>query len=166
MIGEKPTGREQDFKAVFSVPYAPGTLRAVGLRGDHPVAETELKTAGQAARLRVTAGRTLIDADGQDLSFITVEAVDENGRPDLHATHEVQFAISGPGTIAAVGNGDGQDPDSYHSDRRKLYQGRALVVIRASRQIGPIKLTARSSGLSESSLTLSARRPRTYAELV
>ena len=121
LIGEKPTGREQEFKAVFSVPYAPGTLKAVGLRGDRVVAESVLTTAGEAAKLRLTADRTVLQADGEDLSFVTVEAVDAKGRPDLQADQEVQFEISGPGVIAAVGNGDGQDPDSYQGDRRKLY---------------------------------------------
>ena len=136
LIGEKPTGREQEFKAVFSVPYVPGTLKVVGLRNDRVVAESVLTTAEKAVKLRVTADRMVLQADGQDLSFATVEAVDANGRPNLEANQEVQFEISGPGLIAAVGNGDGQDADSYHGNRRKLYQGRALVVIRASRQIG------------------------------
>ena len=165
LIGEKPTGREQEFKAVFSVPYAPGTLKAVGLRGDRVVAESVLTTAGPAAKLRVAADRTVLQADGQDLSFVTVEAVDANGRPDLHAGQEVQFEINGPGVIAAVGNGDGQDPDSYHGARRKLYQGRAMVVIRSSRQTGPINLTARSSGLSDGSLTIDATAAHQRAEL-
>jgi beta-galactosidase len=165
LIGEKPTGREQEFMAVFSVPYAPGTLKAVGLRGDRVVAENVLTTARAAARLRVAADRTVLQADGEDLSFVTVEAVDANGRPDLHADQEVQFQITGPGVIAAVGNGNGQDADSYHSDRRKLYQGRALVVIRTSRKTGPIKLTARSSGLSDGSLTINAKVAPPQAEL-
>jgi beta-galactosidase len=157
LIGEKPTGREQEFKAVFSVPYAPGTLKTVGLRGDRVVAESVLNTAGEATKLRVTADRTVVQADGEDLGFVTVEAVDANGRPDLHADQEVQFAISGPGAIAAVGNGDGQDAGSYHTDHRKLYQGRALVVIRTSRQAGQIKLTASAPGLGEGSLIIDAK---------
>jgi beta-galactosidase len=165
LIGEKPTGREQEFKAVFSVPYAPGTLKAVGLRGDHPVAESVLTTADKASRLRVTADRTVLHADGDDLSFLTIEAVDANGRPDLHADQEVQFAISGPGVIAAVGNGDGQDADSYHADRRKLYQGRALVVVRTSRKPGSINLTAQGSGLADASITLTTESALPHAEL-
>ncbi len=165
LIGEKPTGREQEFKAVFSVPYAPGTLKAVGLRGDRVVAVSVLTTAAEAARLRVTADRTVLQADGEDLSFVTVEAVDAHGQPDQHASQEVQFEISGPGVIAAVGNGDGQDPDSYSSDRRKLYQGRAQVVIRASRQAGPINLTVKSSALSSGSLTIDANAAQPNAEL-
>lgn len=164
-IGEKPTGREQEFKAVFSVPYAPGTLKALGLRGDRVVAENVLTTAGEPVRLRVTADRTGVRADGQDLSFVTVEVVDAHGLPDLKADQEVQFEISGPGVIAGVGNGDGQDADSYQADRRKLFQGRALVVIRASRRPGPIKLTAKSSGLSDGSLTINARAAQAPVEL-
>ena len=165
LIGEKPTGREQEFKATFSVPYAPGVLKAVGLRGGRVVAESVLTTAKDAAKLRVTADRTEIGADGEDLSFVTVEAVDANGRPDLQSNKEVQFEISGPGVIAAVGNGDGEDPDSYYGDRRKLYQGRALVVIRSSRRAGAIKLTAKSSGLSDGSLTINAKAAQPSAEL-
>ena len=124
-----------------------------------------LTTAAEAARLRVTADRTVLQADGEDLSFVTVEAVDAHGQPDQHASQEVQFEISGPGVIAAVGNGDGQDPDSYSSDRRKLYQGRAQVVIRASRQAGPINLTVKSSALSSGSLTIDANAAQPNAEL-
>ena len=50
LIGEKPTGREQEFKAVFPVPYAPGTLKAVGLRGDRVVAENVLTTRGTSSQ--------------------------------------------------------------------------------------------------------------------
>ena len=165
LIGEKPTGREQEFKATFSVPYAPGTLKAVGMRGDRVVAESVLTTAGEAAKLRVTADRTEIEANGEDLSYVTVEAVDAKGHLDMQANKEVRFEISGPGIIAAVGNGDGQDTDSYSSDRRKLYQGRALVVIRASRRAGPIKLTVKNSGLSSGSLTINAKTAQPHAEL-
>jgi len=165
LIGEKPTGREQEFKAVFPVPYAPGVLKAVGLRGDRAVAESVLRTAGQATKLRVAGDRTTIDANGEDLSFVTVEAVDADGRVDMRADQEVEFEISGPGAIAAVGNGDGQDLDSYQGNRRKLYQGRALVVIRSSKQAGEIKLTGRSSGLSEGSATITAKQAREQAEL-
>lgn len=165
LIGEKLTGREQEFKAVFSVPYAPGTLRAVGLRGGRIVAENLLTTTGEATKLHLTADRTVLQADGEDLSFVTVEAVDAHGRPDLRADQEVEFQISGPGTIAAVGNGDGQDADSYHSDRRKLYQGRALIVIRTAKQAGQIKLTAKGSGLSDGAVNIDARPAKPYAQL-
>ena len=157
LIGEKPTGREQQFKALFTVPYAPGTLKAVGIRGDRTVAESVLTTAGKPAQLRLTADRTVLHADGQDLSFITVEALDANGRFQPDADENVQFAISGPGVIAAVGNGDGKDVATYRGDRHNLFQGRTLVVVRTSKQPGAIRLTATTPGLSAGTIDLEAK---------
>ena len=157
LIAEKSTGREQEFKATFSVPYTPGTLKAVGVRGDRPVAESILTTAGAAAKLRVTADRTVVQADGQDLSFLAVEAVDAAANLQPNANQEVQFSISGPGVIAAVGNGDGQDGAAYQGNRRKLFQGRALVVVRTSKQTGPITITAQAPGVSDGSATIQSK---------
>jgi beta-galactosidase len=165
LIGEKPTGRDQEFKATFSLPYAPGTLKAVGVRGDRTVAESVLTTAGNATALRLTPDRTIVQADGQDLSFLVVEAVDAEGRWQPNADQEVQFSLSGPGVIAAVGNGDGQDDASYQGDRRKLFQGRALVVVRTSRQTGPITVKAETSGLRDGSVTIEAKAVVQRAEL-
>jgi beta-galactosidase len=165
LMGEKPTGRDEEFKATFSVPYAPGTLKAVGMRGDRAVAESILRTSGDAAGLRITADRTAVQADGQDLAFLVVEAVDTAGRLQPHADQDVQFSISGPGVIAAVGNGDGQDDASYLGERRKLFQGRALVVVRTSKHSGPITITAKSPGLSDGSVTIHAKAATQRAEL-
>ncbi len=165
MIGEKPTGREQEFKATFSVPYAPGTLRVVGMRGNSAVAESILTTAGDAVGLRITADRSEVKADGQDLSFLAVEAIDAQGRLQPHADQEVQFSISGPGVIAAVGNGDAEDPASYRGDRRKLFEGRALVVVRTSRQSGAITIQAKAAGLKDGAATIEATAAAQRAEL-
>jgi beta-galactosidase len=165
LIGEQPTGRDQEFKATFSLPYAPGTLRAVGLRDGRAVTESILATAGKASKLLLTADRTAIQADGQDLSFVTVEAVDSTGRLQPLADQEVRFSIDGPAVIAAVGNGDGQDNASYQGDRRKLYQGRALVVIRTSKQNGPITLTAKTTGLQDGVVKLHAQAVEPRPEL-
>jgi beta-galactosidase len=165
LIGEKPTGREQEFKALFSLPYMPGTLKAVGIRSDRAVAESVLTTAGKPVKLQLTADRNALQADGQDLSFVTVEALDMEGRLKPDADQEVQFAISGPGVIAAVGNGDGEDSASYQSDRRKLFQGRAQVVVRTSKHGGPIHLTATAPGLSAAAIDIKASLADPHPEL-
>jgi beta-galactosidase len=146
--------REQQYKAAFAVPYEPGTLKAVGVRGDRTVAESILTTAGAPARVRLTADRGSLRADGQDLSFVTVEAVDAEGRLQPNAEQEVQFSLSGPGVIAAVGNGDGKDAAPYQGCRRKLFQGRALVVLRTSKQSGSVQLTAATPGLGSGVITI------------
>jgi len=148
LLGEMPTGREQQFKATFSVRYQPGTLKAVGVNGDKSVAESVLTTSGEPAQLRLTADRAALHADGQDLSFITVEALDAKGRLQPNADQMITFQISGPGVIAAVGNGDGTSDEPYQGSQRKLFQGRAQVIVRASKTPGEIQVKATAPGLS------------------
>jgi beta-galactosidase len=154
LIGEKPTTRAEQFKATFSVPYAPGVLKAVGFQGDKPVAETTLRTAGQAVQVRLTADRARLRADGQDLAYLTVEAVDSNGQPQPNADHEISFTVTGPGAIAGVGNGDIASEEVYHGNRRKLFHGKALVIVRTARTAGTIELTASGPGLKSSTLRI------------
>ena len=94
-----------------------------------------------------------------------MEALDAEGRFQPNADQEVQFAMSGPGVIAAVGNGDGRDADSYQGTRRKLYQGRALVVVRTSKQGGEIRLTGEAQGLASAAITIEAKASGDRAEL-
>jgi beta-galactosidase len=157
LIGEMPTTREHQFRALFTVPYAPGTLTAVGINGDREVARSVLKTVGEPKGLRLTPDRRVLRADGQDLSFVTVEAVDAQGLPQPNAEHQVRFSISGPGTFAAVGNGDGKSTERYQGDRRTLFNGRALVVIRTSQTPGSIHLTASAPGLDAADTTVQAQ---------
>ncbi len=165
LIGEKLTGRDQAFKAEFEIPYAPGTLKVEGVRGEKVVAESILATTGDPVRLKLTADRTVLSADGQDLAFVTVEAVDEKGRLQMNSERRVHFAVSGVGTLAAAGNGDGQSTDAYSGDTFHLFHGRALVVLRTSRTKGKIKLTATADSLGASSISVASRQPKSLAEL-
>jgi beta-galactosidase len=165
LIGEKLTGRDQAFKAEFEIPYEPGTLNAEGVRGEKVVAESILTTTGAAVRLKLTADRTILSADGQDLAFVTVEAVDEKGRLQTNSDQRVHFAVSGAGTLAAVGNGDGQSTDRYSGDTCSLFHGRALVVLRTSRKAGKINLTANAGNLRAASYLVESRQVKSSPEL-
>lgn len=165
LVGEMPTGREQSFRTLFTLPYAPGRLKVVGVNGDREVATHELWTAGAPARLRLIPDRSTVQADGQDLSFVTVEALDAEGRLRPDSDAEVLVAINGPGVIAAVGNGNGQDGASYQGNRRKLFQGRALIVVRASKKDGAIRLRATTPGIAEGSVTIQAQAAGQRAEV-
>ncbi len=157
LIGEKPTTRAEQFKATFSVPYAPGTLRAVAMQDGKQIAESVLKTAGAPVQIRLTADRAAIRSDGQDLSYITVEAVDADGLPHPNADRLVTFKLDGPGALAGVGNGDLATDEPYQGDRRKMFQGRALAIVRASRKAGAIALTASAPGLKEATIRIQAQ---------
>ncbi len=150
LLGEMPTSVEHQRKAIFHVPFTPGSLKAVGLNGDREVATDVLQTVGGATKLALHADRTVLQADGEDLSFITVEAQDAQGRWQPNAANEVQFTISGPGTIIAVGNGDEMSAEPYQGSRRSLFDGHAIVVVRTSRTPGSIRLSATATGLDSS----------------
>ena len=157
LIGEKPTTRAERFQANFRVPYAPGVLKAVAVQGGKPIAETVLRTLGDPARVRLTAEGTSLRANGQDLSFITVETVDANGQPHPNAEHQVTFSLKGPGVIAAVGNGDMASEEPYQSNQRKLFHGKALVVVRTSRKGGALTLAASAPGLKGDAIQIVSR---------
>ena len=165
LIGEMPTGREQQFKAAFTVSYEPGTLKAVGVSGGRTVAESVLTTVEEPTQLRLRADRATLRADGQDLSFITVEAMDARGRVQPNADQTVQFEIDGPGVIAAVGNGDGASDAPYQGSRRKLFHGRALVVIRMSTTPGTIHIKASAPGLTAAGQSIVAQQTTPRLEL-
>ena len=165
LIGEKPSGRDQKFLAEFEVPYAPGTLKAVGIREGRAVAENILRTTGEAVQLKLTPDRTVLKANGQDLSFIEVEAVDGKGQPQMSSAKKVHFLLAGNGTIAGVGSGDERSLDSYSGDSFDLFNGRALIVVRASRQGGQIKLQATADGLEAASIEIGVKSNRSGHDL-
>jgi beta-galactosidase len=154
LVGEKPATRAEEFKAVFSVPYAPGKLEAAGVRDGREAERFALVTAGAPARLRLTPDRGRIAADGQDLSFVVVEVLDAGGVVAPAAGHSVRYTLDGPATLAGIGSADLTDGDSYRANPRRVFQGRALVVVRAGDKAGAVKLTASAPGLPPAEITL------------
>ncbi len=158
LVGEQLTGRKQAFKAIFSVPYRPGTLRAVGIENGQEVEAQELATAGEASQIRLTADRNILTADGQDLSFVTVEIVDKDGRTVPNADNLLTFEVKGAGVIAAVGNANLKDNDCYIAHTRRAWKGRAIVVLKSMRKSGTIKLKVTAPELRSASLNIQTRK--------
>lgn len=156
LVGEEPTAKEQQFTARFTFPYSPGLLKAVGVENNKEQESSILKTAGKAARIRLTEDRAKISANGQDLSYVTVEITDDKGNIQPNADNQLLFSIKGPGIIAGVDNADLKDTNPYFSDKRKAWKGRALVVVKSIHKAGKIELTVSSPGLSNAAITISA----------
>ncbi|HWA34263.1 MAG TPA: glycoside hydrolase family 2 TIM barrel-domain containing protein, partial [Cyclobacteriaceae bacterium] len=156
-LGRKPIGRSTKNKGVWTVPYSSGELRAVGFSGSKKVAEASLRSAGKVTRLRMTADRSIISADAQDLSYVTVELVDENGIRNANAEDPVEFSLEGPGSIAGIGNGNPISVESYQQPRRKAWLGRCLVIVRSGKVPGEIRLTATANGLQKAAISIQTR---------
>jgi beta-galactosidase len=112
-LGRQTLKRTETLK--WKVPYAPGTLSARGFKGGQPVAETKVETTGAPAAVLLTPDRATIDANGEDVSVITVAVADAAGRVVPVAGNAVKFELEGPGRIIGVGNGDPSchEPDVY-----------------------------------------------------
>ncbi|BAV05470.1 beta-galactosidase [Filimonas lacunae] len=154
LVAEKPTGKEQEYKAVIPVPYTSGVLKAVGIENGKEVNPVLLRTADKAAMITAVADRKVIHANGHDLSYVTVEIKDKQGVLQPNASHQLNFTITGPGEIAGVDNGDLKDICLYVANTRKAWHGRAMVVIKSKTTAGAIRLKVEGEGLKTTELTV------------
>jgi len=157
-LGRKPCSREQKFQTEFEVVYTPGDLRAVGFLGGKVVTEQVISTVGEPAQIRLITDRKAIRANGLDLCYVTVEVVDEEGNVHPSADHNVFFTIQGPGKILAVGSSNPISEERYVGNQRKVYRGRALVVIKSTDEPGEISLTAQADGLRGAQFKIAAKQ--------
>ena len=148
LIGTKQVSRDTEFKAVFSVPYKAGTLRAEA--GGESVT---MKTAGEPARLRLTPDRTVMTADGQSLTFVTVEVLDKQGTLVPEAAIDCEATVKGAGKLLAFASADLKDTEPYTSSHVKTWKGRALLVVRSTQKGGSVSVSIKSP-LPTASLTL------------
>jgi beta-galactosidase len=141
-----------------SVVYKPGMLRVVTYKNGQVWAADTVRTVGKAAQLQLEPDRNNIQADGKDLSFITVRVLDSNGFLVPQANNRISFEVSGPAEIVATDNGDPADLEAFPAKDRKAFSGMAIVIVRAKAgKKGVIKVTARSSGLAPAQTVLNVR---------
>ena len=118
------------------------------------VATWDLRTAQTPTQIRLTPDRSTIQADGQDLCYVTVELLDAAGIRHPKADTLVEFAIEGPGSIRAVGSSNPMGTESFQRPYRRAYQGRCLVVVKSQLNKGTLKLTASAGGMEPSTVSI------------
>ena len=149
-LGRKAKGSYEYRLRWDDVVYEPGTLMVVTYKKGQKWATDCVKTAKAPAALEAQPDRSVIRADGLDLSFITVRVVDENGLSAPRANNQIQFKIAGPGEIVATDNGDPTSFEPFQAHTRKAFSGLCLVIVKAKAgQTGKITLTASSTGLKD-----------------
>jgi beta-galactosidase len=147
----------------LDVPYAPGELQAVAYRNGRKLGSAAMRTAGEPARLRLTPDRKSLRADGDDLSYLLVEALDKDGNLCPLAMNDVEFKLEGPATIAGVGNGDHHFPAEFDADHVTLFYGRAMLIVRAAEgKGGSIQVSATSEGLRQAEASLRSRNDASH----
>jgi beta-galactosidase len=162
-FGVYPEKVESDYYAVTykyrlrwnDVTYEPGELKAIAYKRGKEIGQAVMRTAGEPVAIRLTPDRKELRATGEDLCYILVEAVDENGTPCPLADNLVSFKVEGPAEIAAVGNGNPLSLEPFQTGHRRLFYGKAMLIVRTTEgQGGKICVAAQAAGLRAADLTL------------
>ena len=156
LVGEQHLS-DSTITAIFTVSYQPGTLKATSFENGEPTGTVELRTAGKPHRLRLTADRSTVRADRNDLCYVAVEVVDEQGKLIPTANLPVSFQLSGVGELAGVGNANPTDMSSFQQPRKTTFRGRCLAIVRPKGTTGSIKLKASSPNLVAGELVIKSR---------
>jgi beta-galactosidase len=137
----------------WKIRYEPGAIEARGTKDGKVVLTEKRETTGGAESLRLTADRTEINADGEDVAVLKVEALDKNGGAVPTSQNLIDFHVSGAGMLIGVGNGDPNCQESDKEPKRSLFNGLAQVILQSTKRPGEIHIEAVKSGSEGPELT-------------
>jgi beta-galactosidase len=158
---DKPANKYPSVHLAWSVSYSPGALKVVARKNGRVVATDVIHTAGAPAQVTLSADRTQIADNGEDLSFIKVAILDKDGRVCPNADNEITFSVKGTAAaIAGLDNGDPTNHEPFQGTKHKAFHGLALVVLKAhNAAIGPVMVTATAGGLPAATTTVTVVDP-------
>lgn len=147
----------------WKVPYAAGCIEALGFKNGVEVFRDKRETTGEPVAVALLTDRAVLKADREDLSFVTLQAVDAQGRAVPTATNTIRFRVEGPARLLGSGNGDPATKEHDKIPVRSLWAGLAQVLVQALDEPGKAALIAESEGLKparlEIELKAAPRRP-------
>lgn len=140
-----------------NIAYTPGRITAIARKDGKVVAQSELETTGKAAALQIETENAAWKADGMDLQYVKVYAVDSKGRKVATATGELTFEVSGAARLMALDNGDHASDDLFAGNKKMLYKGFAMAILRSSQTGGAVTLKVTGAGLKEAAKTFNIK---------
>ena len=143
----------------MDVKYEPGTIKVVAFDDEgNPAAEKEVHTAGDPHHLKLEADRNVIDADGKDLSYVTVSVVDKDGHLCPNANNQLDFDVTGAGKFKVVCNGDPTSLEMFHKPTMKAFSGKLVVTVQSLEdEAGDINLKVKSKGVKTGKITIKSK---------
>jgi beta-galactosidase len=156
-VGVQPRPADNASPRNWSITFHKGTLKAVAKNAGKVVAEQELTTTGNPAKIVLTAERNTIANNWDDVVYVTATVTDENGLPCINAINKIKFSAEGAGVIAAVDNADLASAENYLSKERWAFKGKCIAIIKANADMGAIKITASSEELKSGTVTINVK---------
>lgn len=171
-LGVKKNSNDPKLRARIkwdNIAYAPGTLVAVAKKNGKVVARHQIETTGEAVALKLVPDMETWHADGKDLMHVRIYAVDKKGRrvlnvKDAKAFDKLTFTVKGDANIVAVDNGNISSNELHigktqleKTIQRNLFQGSALVILRADDKPGKIELSVAGEKMKAKKLVLNTK---------
>ena len=171
-LGVKKNSEDPKLRARIKwddIAYAPGVLLAVARKNGKVVARHQIETTGEAVALKQVPDMETWHADGKDLMHVRIYAVDKKGRrvlnvKDVKAFDKLTFTVKGDANIVAVDNGNISSNELHigktqleKSIQRNLFQGSALVILRAGDKPGKIELSVAGEKMKAKKLVLNTK---------
>jgi len=158
-LGSKKWDIRKEAFLTWDVAYQPGKLEVVGKMNDGTTTRYKVETAGAPAKLVLTPDRKTILANKQDVTYIKVEVMDDNGNLVPFAENLVTFRVKGSGKLAAVGNGNPASHTSFQGSDMEAFQGRCLAIVQSGDKPGTITLEASADGLEKAEVAIIVKNP-------
>lgn len=154
-LGQKTMERNSHLQ--WNVLYEPGILEAIGYKNGKKIT-AKVETTENASQVVISSDKTILNADGKDVTVINISITDDKGREVPTANNMISFTITENAKIIGVGNGD---PSSHEPDtckegnwQRSAFNGKCQVIIQAGKNVGDVKLEAKSIGLKSTTKIL------------
>ena len=141
----------------WMIPYQPGKLVAIGYNGTKEVTRFTVETTGEPVALQLIPDRKTMVNDGQDAMPLTVQAIDSKGRAVPTSNVQVQFEVTGSGSIIGLGNGNPNSHEAEKGTNRKLFNGLAQVILQTNQTAGTLTLTAKANGLKPATISIQVK---------
>lgn len=153
-LGKKAAGEENKFTASFETVYTPGNIMVVGYTGGKEDGRIQLQTAGENVCLSAKADRSIIKADGVDLSYILISVCDKDGNVNTAVEKKVTVLVEGSGKLQGLGSANPSTEECFVDVSCNTYDGYALAAVRAGKEPGTIKVTVSAEGCDEQIVTV------------
>jgi beta-galactosidase len=154
--GRQPSGVAHRYRSPFEVTYEPGLLEAVAWRDGAEIGRTAIRTAGEAMVLDADVDRSVIAADSDDLAFVTLSLVDNEGTLHMSRDRRIDVQVDGPGVLQALGSANPATEEGTTGTSCTTFDGRALAIVRPTGE-GRITLRAAVEGCEPQQVEIDAR---------
>lgn len=152
--GVRSKADSHQYHVMWRVTFEPGEVSVVARKDGRQVGEQTIRTAGTPDRLVLNADRLVLNADGRSMAFVEVNVVDKDGNLCPSAENQIYFDVDGEAVIAGVDNGAQASTERFKDNKRKAFNGKCLVVLQSTDNAGTITLTARTTDLPPTQITL------------